>query len=452
MFSKTVNLKIHERALVHIDGTLQKILPPGKHRLNVGFKSVRVETFSIKNLEFQHELTEHLLSNPTPETANFFESVKLSAYQVGVRYANGTLVEVLPPNTRKMYWKGLVETKIDFFDIDQTVEVPESILPNLEKYLASAPANVSDQFTRIALTENQVGLRSESGVLVEILAPASRKTYWKSGLDNHIEILDISNSLELPASLAKRISQTDKRVKNLDDLKGILQIQVPENMKGILTVDGQVHQLLASGVYAYWKYQHNVAIELFDLRLQIVEVTGQEILTRDKVSLRINLSATWQYTDLLMAYAASQKPSEHLYRELQFGIRSAIGTRTLDELLENKNIINEVVMNHVANKMAQIGLNVHSVGVKDIILPGEMKVILAKVVEASKTAEANAIRRREETAATRSLLNTAKVMEDNPVALRMKELETLERVAERIDKISVFGGLDSVLNGLIKLS
>jgi hypothetical protein len=48
-------------------------------------------------------------------------------------------------------------------------------------------------------------------------------------------------------------------------------------------------------------------------------------------------------------------------------------------------------------------------------------------------------------------MNTAKLMEDNPTALRMKELETLERVAERIDKISVFGGLDGVLNNLIKI-
>lgn len=70
---------------------------------------------------------------------------------------------------------------------------------------------------------------------------------------------------------------------------------------------------------------------------------------------------------------------------------------------------------------------------------------------AGMAAEANVIRRREETAATRSLLNTDKVMEGNPVARRMKELETLERVAERIDKIPVFGGLDQVLNGLVKL-
>lgn len=54
-------------------------------------------------------------------------------------------------------------------------------------------------------------------------------------------------------------------------------------------------------------------------------------------------------------------------------------------------------------------------------------------------------------AATRALLNTAKVMENNPVTLRLKEVETLERMAERIDKISVFGGLEQVLNGHVKL-
>jgi regulator of protease activity HflC (stomatin/prohibitin superfamily) len=192
-------------------------------------------------------------------------------------------------------------------------------------------------------------------------------------------------------------------------------------------------------------------VETVDLRLQTVDVTGQEILTRDKVGLRLNLSATYRFTDVLAAYRTLLKPAEHLYRELQFGLRAAVGTRTLDELLENKTVIDDVVTAHVRSKLATYGVELDAAGVKDIVLPGEMKTILAKVVEAGKTAEANVIRRREETAATRALLNTAKVMEDNPVALRMKELETLERVAERIDKISVFGGLDQVLDGLVKL-
>ena len=101
--------------------------------------------------------------------------------------------------------------------------------------------------------------------------------------------------------------------------------------------------------------------------------------------------------------------------------------------------------------MAELGIEVQSVGVKDIILPGDMKTILSKVVEAEKVAQANLIKRREETAATRSLLNTAKVMEDNPTALRLKELEVLEKVTEKIGNISVYGGLEGLLKELVKI-
>ena len=88
-------------------------------------------------------------------------------------------------------------------------------------------------------------------------------------------------------------------------------------------------------------------------------------------------------------------------------------------------------------------------GVKDVILPGEMKTILNQVVEAEKIAQANLINRREETAATRSLLNTARLMEENPTLLRLKELETLEKVTEKIDKLTVFGGLEGVLKDMV---
>jgi regulator of protease activity HflC (stomatin/prohibitin superfamily) len=234
-------------------------------------------------------------------------------------------------------------------------------------------------------------------------------------------------------------------------LAGLLIAQVPAYHVGVLRVDGKVQRLMSPGVEVFWRFNREVLVELVDMRLQNMEVSGQEILSSDKVGLRLNLAATWRYTDVLLAHERLAKPVEHLYRELQFGLRAAVGTRSLDELLENKQIIDEAVSAHVARKLNGFGIEVSSIGVKDIVLPGEMKTILAKVVEAEKLAEANVIRRREETAATRSLLNTAKVMEGNPVALRLKELETLERVAERIDRISVFGGLDQVLSGLVNI-
>jgi regulator of protease activity HflC (stomatin/prohibitin superfamily) len=101
--------------------------------------------------------------------------------------------------------------------------------------------------------------------------------------------------------------------------------------------------------------------------------------------------------------------------------------------------------------VAAYGIELGSIGVKDIILPGEMKTILNQVVEAEKAAQANLIRRREETAATRSLHNTAKMLEQSPVLLRLKELEALEKVTEKIDKLTVFGGLDGVLKQLVAI-
>ena len=98
-----------------------------------------------------------------------------------------------------------------------------------------------------------------------------------------------------------------------------------------------------------------------------------------------------------------------------------------------------------AAKWKAYGVRVGEIAIKDIILPGDVRDILNQVVTAEKQAQANLIRRREETAATRSLLNTAKLMEDNPLLVRLKELETLERVAEKVEKITVVDGLNGLL-------
>lgn len=374
---KRVIVKKNERGLLLRNGDFERVLRPGIHWLISPWDELRVQTFALEQPAFVHPLADYLMACEQEVVFTEFVRVELNESQAGLRYENGVLVEVLPPATRRLYWKGLVELRVDVVDV------------------AAAP--------------------------------------------------------ELPLALTLQLGQAQLRPRPVAGLAGVLQVQVPEHGAGVLSVDGRIEKLLPPGAHAFWKFNRNVAVEIVDLRLQAMEVTGQEILTRDKVGLRLNLVATWRYTDVLQAWTQLAKPAEHLYRELQFGLRAAVGTRTLDELLEDKSAIDRVVTEHVRAKLAAFGLELDGAGVKDIVLPGEMKTILAQVVEAGKAAEANVIRRREETAATRSLLNTAKVMEDNPIALRLKELETLERVAERIDRISVFGGLDQVLDGLVKL-
>jgi regulator of protease activity HflC (stomatin/prohibitin superfamily) len=377
-FVRRVVVRKNERGLLLRNGDFERVLQPGRYWLPSLFDALRVETFAIEQPAFTHGLADYLL--------------------------------------------------------------------------AKEPEVVAREFVRVELSDTQVGLRYDNGVLVELLAPATRKLYWKGLVDVRVEVLELAvDEIELPQALVSRLTQTQLRQRAVAGLQGVLQGQVPEFSVGVLTVDGKVLRLLEPGAYAFWRFNRTVTVEAVDLRVQSSEVSGQEILTKDKVTLRLNLGATWRYGDVMQAYARNAKPAEALYRELQFALRAVVGTRTLDELLENKSLIDDGVNAQVRARLEGSGLVLENVGVKDIILPGEMKTILAQVVEAEKSAQANVIRRREETAATRSLLNTAKVMEDNPTALRLKELETLERVAERIDKISVFGGLDSVLNGLVKL-
>jgi regulator of protease activity HflC (stomatin/prohibitin superfamily) len=321
----------------------------------------------------------------------------------------------------------------------------------LAEFIAKAEAELAArEFHVVELGPTEVGLRVENGVLVEVLAPNTRRLYWKGYIDVRVDKLEVATDFAIDPKLVPQLV-AGTRAKVPGAAENVLALLVPEHHVVVLYVNGKAERLLEAGLHAFWKANRDLRGELVDLRLQVLEVAGQEILTKDKVTLRVNLTAGYRVSDVLTAFSKQAKPVDFLYKELQFGLRAAVGTRTLDELLENKTVIDEVVGDHARRRVQGFGLEVESVGVKDIILPGDMKSILAKVVEAEKAAQANVIRRREETAATRSLLNTAKVMEDNPTALRLKELETLEKVTEKIDKISVFGGLEGVLKDLVKI-
>jgi regulator of protease activity HflC (stomatin/prohibitin superfamily) len=258
------------------------------------------------------------------------------------------------------------------------------------------------------------------------------------------EVRDISNECALDAQTARVLTRALGSA--LANVVGVAE--VPDTAVGLLIVDGELRQVLKPGATAYWKYQRNVKVEIVDTRVTAMEVAGQEILTRDKVSLRVNLTALWQVTDAVKARASVSNAVDFIYKELQFALREAVGMRTLDELLADKGAIDREVAAS-AVKLEASGVAVRSVGVKDVILPGEMKTILNQVVEAEKVAQANLIRRREETAATRSLLNTARLMEENPTLLRLKELETLEKVTEKVGSLTVYDGLEGVLKNMV---
>ncbi|MBJ9162589.1 slipin family protein [Citrobacter farmeri] len=363
--------------------------------------------------------------------------------QLGLLAKNGDYYQVLEAGEHRLPWFNTPEVLV--VNLDGS-EVPEALANYLRRF---QPDWVTRYALAVDLSDSEAGALYMNEVLQEILPPSTRRLYWRA--DEALKLVRMdTRQVQVPTEVMNAVLQP-RRNGAVKGREAILTVQVPAWHAGVLKIDGETQALLPPGLTAYWKVNHLVDAEVVDTRLQVLEVGGQEILTKDKVNLRLNLAANWRYSDVLQAFAQLTKPLDHLYRELQFALREAVGTRTLDELLEDKQVIDDVVSAQVKDRMVPYGIDVASLGVKDIVLPGDMKTILSRLVEAEKSAQANVIRRREETAATRSLLNTAKVMENNPVALRLKELETLERVAERIDKISVFGGLDQVLHGLVNI-
>jgi len=371
--------------------------------------------------------------------------VTIAQHERGLKFRNRSFKTILEPGVYRVF-DPLKRTEVQVYDLT----VPEFEHARVDFLVRDARATMERYFTIVELADREVGVVYKNGRVAGLLAPGKRQLYWRGPIEVNVEKYDITKEFELPKELAKVLVRA-KQPLAAQVADAVTAAEVPDTSVGLLIVDGEFVKVLEPGLHAFWKYQRALKMELVDRRVQAMEVAGQEILTRDKVSLRVNLTALWQVLDVVKARAALTNFVEFVYKELQFALREAVGARTLDELLGDKGVLDREIGDAVRAKVEEHGLMVRSVGVKDVILPGEMKTILNQVVEAEKIAQANLIKRREETAATRSLLNTARLMDENPTLLRLKELETLEKVTEKIDKLTVFGGLDGVLKDVVRI-
>jgi len=324
---------------------------------------------------------------------------------------------------------------------------------HLGRFLITAyQKSLGEDVISFDIKEHQVGIVYLDGKVFDILPPNTFKIYWNIAVKVEVTIIDISENFNIEHKLLGPLILNENNGMGIKVLKKISYVEVPDNHMGLLTIDGKLSKLLKPGNYGYWMFNRNIKVQNLDCRLQTMEISGQEILTKDRVSLRINLSASYKIADTEKVATLLKNHTEFLYREFQLALRKVVGTRTLDSILEDKDVVNQVVEERIKSKALNYGLDILDVGVKDIILPGDMKSILNQVVEAQKCAEANLIKRREETQATRSLHNTAKVMEGNETLMRLKELEVLERVTGKIDHMTVYNGLEGVMKDMVKIT
>lgn len=368
-------------------------------------------------------------------------------------FKNQKLDNVLTPGKHKI-WDLKNELEFITFDIN-TLYFSEKNAERLYKNCELLREHISHW----KLASNETGLLYVNDLLRGVVAPSEHLYLWKDAGEIRLEKVAIDEDIEVDektlflinragANTSSRLIRSERTIAT----KPIADLNVAKDHVGLLYVNGQLIKRLAPGQHGFWQFNHSVELKSFDCRTQLLEISGQEILSKDRVSLRINLSASIKVHDAELAARSVDKVDDFVYKTLQLALREAVGTKSLDDILLDKLYVNETVKELVVERLSEMGITLISVGVKDIILPGEMKAILNQVVEAQKAAEANVIKRREETSATRSLHNTAKVMENNPTLMRLKELEALEKVADRIDSLTVYGGLEGLMNGVVKIA
>ncbi|HLH93412.1 MAG TPA: slipin family protein [Xanthobacteraceae bacterium] len=312
---------------------------------------------------------------------------------------------------------------------------------------AARPDLAAELFELVESGASELAIVSLDGRPVHLIGPWQSRVFWKVATRVEVERIDVASDPKVAPRHLAMVNRTKNQY---------LSENVVENHEaGLLYVEGRLVERLAPGRHAYWTVDRKVEVKRVDLRPQLLEITAQEMLTKDRVSLRVTLTAFRRIVDPERVAATVADVDAWLYRLVQFAIREAVAARTLDEVLAAKNALDAELRGFVRERVAEAGLEVTELGVKDVILPGEIRELVNKVVEAERTAKANQIRRQEETAATRSLLNTAKLMEDNPLLLRLKELESLERLVEKVGKIDLHAGrgegLDALLTDLVRL-
>ena len=503
---KTFYIKPHERGILYNRSDFKAILLPGTHHY-LGW-DWNIKTYDLNQPEAQIEQLELLLQTNRDQLEQHLTIVQTEFDRVALLQVKQNWI-VVASNQLRAFWKGFIPVQVRYFNLSENLELPADlveqtrgfalggikrfqvsesemglmyvqnnfvrplgtgeyafwsslkdiqfktlnrmspnpIFPDEDVLIDRHPEFIAQYCTRAETLAHQVGIVRDKQQPITILPPHSRKLFWQGVT---VETIDISNDPKLFAQLVAELVSGVDRVKKLAT-ESLHVREVPVQHLGFLYVNRVFQSQLEPGIHAWWTFNRSFGSIAMDLRLQTMEVAGQDILSKDKVPLRLNLTAGYRISDPLQAMNSLVDIMGFLYKELQFALRGAVGERTLDGLLEDKGTIDRDIAEYIRAKTAEYGITVESVGVKDIILPGEIKTILSKVVEAEKSAQANVVRRREETAATRSMLNTAKVMEENPVALRLKELEILERIAEKIDRIQVNGGLDNILTDLINI-
>jgi len=343
-------------------------------------------------------------------------AVNIAKHEIGLKFVNGDYRGVLDPGRHAFPERFVPGRRVAV----QKVSVLRGLFEHALLDVFVQDRAFRERVEVIAVAAGELAVVQRDALPVAVLGPG-RHAYVKGPFELNVERF----AAEPGSRFAHPKLDAVLRAAGADAF--FREVVPPAGSTALVYQGGSLVDRLPPGRHVLFEGPR-LDVKIVDLREKHLELQGQDIVTADKVSLRVNLTVAYRVADPERALAGVADYEQSLYRIAQLALREAVGSRTLETLLAEKRALGDELLDAVRTDAQRFGLTVGAAGVRDVILPGEMKALLNNVIEAEQRAKAELIRRREETAAARSQANTAKLIEQHPTLARQRELELLAGV------------------------
>src|SRR5512135_2317056 len=178
------------------------------------------------------------------------------------------------------------------------------------------------------------------------------------------------------------------------------EVIIKDTHRGLWYEDGILKQVLGAGRYkvrpklALFRKKPKVELVIVDVRERELTIKGQEILTADKVALRVSIIVQFRVTDPQAAMHAVENYEGRLYGDVQLAARRSLASTTLEEILTNRNRLSEDILRDVKSTAASYGVTIQRADVKDLVFPGNLQEIMNKVLAAERMSQVQLVEAR----------------------------------------------------------
>jgi regulator of protease activity HflC (stomatin/prohibitin superfamily) len=179
------------------------------------------------------------------------------------------------------------------------------------------------------------------------------------------------------------------------------EVIIKDTHRGLWYEDGRLVEVLEAGRYKvqlrrwiFFPPRPRVEVVLVDMRERDLTIKGQEILTSDKVALRVSIIVQFRVVDPKLAIHAVEKYEDRLYSDVQLAARRSLASMTLEDILTNRNQLSEDILRDVVNTAATYGVTIQRADVKDLVFPGNLQEIMNKVLAAERMSQVQLVEAR----------------------------------------------------------